>query len=111
MNTIKIFAVMILVIFGSLAASCAFEGDLKDGAYEGEYSFVKVLVTVEGGRVTGIEIMEHGGGGEYYAEMVEPLTDRMVAQQTTEVDAVTGATVSSNNLSNAVDDAISKASR
>lgn len=81
----------------------------SDGVYEGEYSFVKVKVTVSGGKMTDIDMIYHGGGGSRYEEMVQPLTDKMIEQETTRIDSVTGATVSSNNLSKAVEDALQKA--
>jgi uncharacterized protein with FMN-binding domain len=70
---------------------------------------VTVEIVVEGGKMTDIRILHHGGGGPKYAAMVEPLLSEMVAGQDTEVDVITGATVSSKNLKRAVDDAIEKA--
>ena len=81
----------------------------RDGGYEGESGFVAVSVTVAGGRIAGIRMIRHGGGGEKYAEMVRPLLERMVEAQSVEVDTVTGATVSSNYLKEAVAAALRKA--
>ena len=79
---------------------------LLDGVFRGESSFVTVDVTVKDGKMTKIEIVHHGGGGEKYARMVTPLINEMIEKQSTEVDAVTGATVSSKNLKQAVENAI-----
>jgi len=84
-------------------------GQYRDGVYEGEHSFVKVQVAVDQGKVNDIEILRHGGGGKKYADMVRPLCDEMVSKQTFDVDAVTGATVSSKNLKEAVQSAVQKA--
>lgn len=81
----------------------------KDGVYEGKYSFVTVKVTIAQGRISDIQLVRHGGGGERYAEMVEPLIPLMLEKQSTDVDTVSGATVSSNNLRYAVDAALEKA--
>lgn len=109
MNVIKALFASVVVLCCCSMPLCAFEIGLRDGAYEGEYSFVKVRVTVAGGKVERIEMVEHGGGGEKYALMAEPLLSEMVEKQGTSVDSVTGATVSSENLKKAVEAALEKA--
>ena len=109
MNITKALFVSVVVLCCCSTPLHAFEGGLRDGAYEGEYSFVKVRVTVAGGKVERIEMVEHGGGGEKYAAMVEPLLGEIVEKQGTSVDSVTGATVSSENLKKAVEAALEKA--
>ena len=46
------------------------------------------------------------GGGKEYENMVQDLTARIIEDQSTEVDGITGATVSSNNLKQAVENAL-----
>ena len=82
------------------------EKSYTDGVYVGEHSFVKVRVTVEEGSMAAIDILSHGGGGEKYEEMIEPLTEKIIAEQSLQVDAITGATVSSNHLKKAVEKAL-----
>lgn len=106
----KTLLATILILCFSHVFSHAFDPALKDGTYEGEHSFVKVLVTVTDGKVSDIFIARHGGGGREYALMVEPLAGEMVNRQTTSVEAVTGATVSSEHLKKAVEEALRKAS-
>ena len=106
----KTLIATILILCFSLGFSHAFDAVLEDGTYEGEPSFVKVLLTVTDGKVSDIFIASHGGGGDEYALMIEPLTEEMVERQTTSVEAVTGATVSSEYLKKAVEDALRKAS-
>ncbi len=109
MNISKIVLVAVLLIFGSTILSYTLEGELRDGQYQGEHSFVQVEVTVEDGKVVDILMLKHGGGGNKYAAMVEPLSAEIIANQNTEIDTITGATVSSNNLKKAVDNALEKA--
>ena len=79
-----------------------------DGVYEGEHSFVKVRVMVKNGKITDIEIMHHGGGGEKYEKMIQPLTTVIIERQSLAVDGITGATTSSRNLIAAIKDALPK---
>jgi uncharacterized protein with FMN-binding domain len=102
--------ILITLFFVFMALSGAFcEARYADGVYEGEHSFIKVRVTVKGDKMTNIKMLHHGGGGEEYAKMVEPLLTEMVKKQSTNIDAVTGATVSSNYLKKAVNNALKKA--
>jgi uncharacterized protein with FMN-binding domain len=68
---------------------------------------VILCVTIENGKVSGIEMLHHGR--EEYAVMVKPLIGEIIKKQSTDVDSVTGATVSSRNLRRAVIDALLKA--
>jgi NosR/NirI family transcriptional regulator, nitrous oxide reductase regulator len=106
MKTILAFVIAIL-----LYSSCSFADDTKyiDGVYSGSHSFVDVMVTIEGNKIANIEIMRHGGGGRRYEEMIIPLIDKIMLNQSTRIDAVTGATVSSENLLKAVDMALNQA--
>jgi len=104
-----VIGLVVITVVLFMATAYAAETQFKDGAYKGKHSFVEVVVTIENGRISEIEMVEHGGGGKEYADMVEPLIGEMIGQQSTEVDAVTGATVSSDNLKKAVDNALKKA--
>jgi uncharacterized protein with FMN-binding domain len=85
---------------------------LQNGVYEGEYTKginnAVVKVTIADGRITDIELVEHFAswiGND--ANMVIP--KRIVEQQSTRVDAISGATNSSRVIMNAVQKAIEKA--
>lgn len=106
-----ISAFVVLALSAICFLSHGFEMELNDGVYEGEHSFVKVEVNVRQGKVENIKMLEHGGGGERYADMISSLPEKMLAEQTSSVDAVSGATVSSRNLKRAVEDALNKASK
>jgi uncharacterized protein with FMN-binding domain len=106
-DSLFFLTLLTLVVFLSLARAA--EDGLADGVYEGEHSFIKVRVTVENNSISDIEILHHGGGGQKYAEMVRPMAHEMIQRQSVDIDDVTGATVSSNNLKMAVSDALQKA--
>ena len=81
---------------------------LTDGIYtssaQGCLSDVTVTVTVTGGRVTGVEIDASGGTA------AETLADQLTkAGSTSGVDAVAGATMTSDAVFTAMDDCLSQA--
>lgn len=88
--------------FGNLDIS-----NVTDGVYVGEYDvdfiYVKVEVTVQNGAITNIDILEHKNGRGKPAEIV---VDRILAEQKTDVDAVSGATNSSTVIKKAVENAL-----
>lgn len=81
---------------------------LVDGVYEASISMMDVSVTVEKGRIADIKILQHRGGEEY-EEKIMPLVDAMIEKQSTDVDAVMGATASTRALKIAVEQALRKA--
>lgn len=84
---------------------------LTDGIYEGEARNgpVKVVaeVTIQDQHITKISLIKHRNWKGEAAE--EPVLIRVVEEQSTKVDAVSGATMSSVTIMNAVEDAINKA--
>jgi uncharacterized protein with FMN-binding domain len=89
-------------------------GKYTDGTYEGTgkgyKSEIKVKVTVEGGKITDITVVEHGDDPAYFG-LASEITESIVEKQGTEgVDAVSGATFSSKGILEAVDNALEGAS-
>ena len=86
---------------------------LKDGVYEGRAKGgpVKVVakVTIQNQRITNIKLLEHRTWKGAAAEKAIP--ERIIDEQSTKVDAVSGATMSSSVIMNAVEDAVQKASK
>ena len=85
---------------------------LKDGTYIGKsFKFpgrVKVSVTIKNGEIVDIKILKLISPKKY-TNMVKMLIDKIIKRQSTEVDTITGATMNSNALKKAVDNALSKA--
>ena len=81
--------------------------DVPDGEYIGEYSVapvrVKVSVTIADHEITGITILEHDKG---LGSAAESIVNDIVAAQSLETDAISGATVSSRCILKAVENAI-----
>lgn len=89
-------------------------GNWKDGTYTGKAQgfggLVKVKVTVKNGKIKKIQIVSASGEtGSYFAK-AKALIPAIVKKQTTNVDAVSGATYSSNGIIRAVRKALGKAS-
>jgi len=85
---------------------------VPDGAYTGEFPFrqkymYRVRVTVKSGRIENIEVLENGTENEY-AQKGLGVIPRMLQEQSPEVDAVSGATVSSKALMKCVEKALKK---
>lgn len=85
---------------------------LTDGIYKGSYrngpNSAEVKVTITGGRIVNIELVKHFSS--WIGKKVDNIIpQRIILQQSTRVDAVTGATNSSIVIMNAVQKAVEKA--
>lgn len=81
--------------------------DRLDGIYIGEYSIkpvqVKVKVSVENHKLTNIEILKHNNG---LGGKAEKIIDTIIKKQSLEIDTVSGATVSSECILKAIENAL-----
>ncbi len=82
---------------------------LADGTYQGECDnglvFVKVEVDVQNQIISNIRILEHRNG---MGQAAETIVDSVKSEQRIEVDAVSGATLSSQTILKAIENALSK---
>lgn len=76
---------------------------LLTGLYDVDFIYAKVNVTVQNGAVTHITVLEHKNERGKPAEIV---TDKIIAEQKIDVDAVSGATNSSTVIKKAVENAL-----
>ncbi len=81
--------------------------DVSDGTYIGEYDvnfiYAKVEVTVEDGEIVSINILEHR---HERGKAAEKVIEKIIEEQKTDVDAVSGATNSSTVIKKAVENAL-----
>lgn len=84
----------------------------KDGVYTGSAQgyggITTVEVTISNGQIVDIKILSHHDDSPYINN-ASSLIDAIINAQSTNVDAVSGATYSSSGIINAVRDALSKA--
>ncbi|WP_300257381.1 FMN-binding protein [Clostridium sp.] len=85
---------------------------IKDGIYlgisKGYGGDIKVNVTIENGKIKNIEVFSHSETPKYY-ENGSKVIASILKENSTNVDAISGATLTSNGIKNAVKDALSKA--
>lgn len=89
------------------------ESGYRDGTYEGTgLGFgddITVSVTIRDGRMTDIAVVRADGEDKPYYRQAIAVLDEMLTAQSTEVDAVAGATLTAEGLIEAVADALGKA--
>ena len=89
-------------------------GTYKDGTFTGTASgyhgTVKVSVTIKDNKIKAIKVLENHDDAAYFNRAKGILLPLMIKKQSTNVDAVSGATFSSNGIIKAVRNALSKAS-
>ena len=88
-------------------------GSWKDGIYYGSGTgfggTIKVAVSVQDGRIVSIEIQSASGEGSSYLSQAKAVIDRIISQQSLNVDTVSGATYSSRGIIRAVRNALTGA--
>lgn len=113
-----------LMIMGALAVFVLFVGsnmlkpdgnpafaDIPDGVYEGTsdagmYEGLKVEVTLAGGKITAVEVIEHSETDGIADPALEGVPAAIVSENSTEVDVISGATLTSNAIIEAVNIAL-----
>lgn len=80
---------------------------IKDGQYTGSYDIIPVKVsvkaTIQNGKITQIDLLEHFNGRGTPAEQI---VDLIIEKQSLQVDSISGATVSSMAIKKAVENSL-----
>ena len=80
----------------------------KASAYNGN---VEVKVTISGGKITAIDIVKNKDDEEYFFDAQKKVIPEILEKQSTDVDAVAGATTSSEGICHAVEKALEEAKK
>ena len=105
---------LIVVAAAAVMAAGAAQAAYKDGTYTGEgkgrESMIRVQVDVKGGKIADVKVVKHGETEMIIAAPIETMLPEIVKKNGVEgVDDVGGATLSSQGIKAAVQDALSKA--
>ena len=97
----------------SKAVDANTSGTYKDGEYLGKASAyngnVEVKVTISGGKMTAIDIVKTKDDEDYFFDAQKKVIPEILEKQSTDVDAVAGATTSSEGIAHAVEKALEQA--
>lgn len=87
----------------------ASDAGLADGVYtghgQGRNGEITINVTVQAGEIVDIQVVSHVETPKYFSR-AESVIDAILASQSTEADAITGATISSDGIKAAVANAL-----
>ncbi|MGL6120643.1 MAG: FMN-binding protein [Fusobacteriaceae bacterium] len=93
----------------SLVLSAVAFGKVVEGTGEGYKGPVKVAVTLDGDKITKVEVLEYKDTRGIFKKASVSITTALVGKTSTEgVDVVAGATLSSEGILNGVKDALTK---
>jgi len=104
--------VFLLVIILAVSVGCQPKdnGKYVDGTYsgtgEGKGGSIKVEVAVEKGKVKEIKVAEHSETPGLSDPVFDKIITSIIEKQSTEVDVVSGGTVTSEGIKAAVEDAL-----
>jgi uncharacterized protein with FMN-binding domain/Pyruvate/2-oxoacid:ferredoxin oxidoreductase delta subunit len=98
----------------STQASSGTSTEYKDGTYQGSGTGFRgaettVSVVVKDGKITDITTVSYGDDRPYFSRAFPTVSEEIISNQGTDVNAVSGATYSSRGIMQAVEDALSKA--
>lgn len=104
--------ILILILVAITLVGCG-GSKLKDGTYLGEGTGIepglKVSVVVLDGKISSVEVTENNETAGYCEPALEQIPGLIAEKNSTEVDAVTGATLTSNAIKDAVNNALEEA--
>lgn len=102
--------VMILILLVNFLVGCG-QSSYKDGNFIGEAKghngTLKVSVTVEEGEISNVEITQHEESEDISDPAIKEIPNRIVENNSVDVDSVSGATNTSQAIKDAVQDALS----
>ena len=97
------------VVADSVAAPNGYADGVYTGEGEGFNDTIRVSVTIQGGKITAIDLLAQSDTADYFFRAWPSIPNAMIASQSSKVDAVSGATYSSNGIISAVQSALRKA--
>ncbi|MBF0819803.1 flavocytochrome c [Streptococcus acidominimus] len=105
LKVILLSFVAVLLMFGCSAAK---KSGTFEGVGSGKHGEIKVAVTITDGAITKIDVLEQDENKVLSEPVYEELQDMIIAQNSADVEAVSGASATSEGYLNAVKDAVEK---
>jgi NosR/NirI family nitrous oxide reductase transcriptional regulator len=84
----------------------------KEGKYIGiseGWTGMELEVAILEDRIVGIKVLKVNGTPEFYQKVVDRLPDRIISKGSPDVDVISGATLSSNSMKEAIHHVLEKA--
>ena len=106
-----IIVVLVFLVVGGLFAQQRFRNGTYTGTGQGYAGDITVSITVSRNRLSAITVTNHSDTDAFANMAFNSLIPAMIEKQSADVDAMSGATGTSNGLKQAVQDAIDKAGR
>ncbi|MBC8587896.1 FMN-binding protein [Paratissierella segnis] len=103
---------IVMVMVASTLVACGGGAKYNDGTYEGEATGMqplKVSVEVKDGKIADVKVTEHDETPEISDPAIEQIPAAIVEKNSTDVDAVSGATITSTAIKDAVNNALESA--
>lgn len=100
--------ILVLMLLTAVLVGCS-GNKYEDGEYTGEATGMEpmtVSVTVTEGKISAVEVVEQNETEGYSEEALVEIPKIIVEKNSTDVDALSGATLTSNGIKKAVNDAL-----
>ncbi|MDO5649850.1 MAG: FMN-binding protein [Gallicola sp.] len=108
-----LFAIGLIGALGIAACGNQQKSTLKDGEYTGTAAGyggdIEVKVTVGEGKLSNVEVLTHSETAGISDEAISEIPKQIVEAQNTEVEAISGSTVTSDGIKAAATDAMNQA--
>lgn len=116
MRKLKTFVALTMVTAAVALTGCSSDKAVSytDGTYTGTsdagmHAGLKVEVTVQDSKISEVKVTEHEETEGIGTNAIDKIPGEIVSKQSTDVDAVSGATLTSNAIKEAVDNALAEA--
>lgn len=106
-----LWVIAALGVCAAMMTGCTASADMREGRAEGYGGVLRVQVTMDGSEIAAVQILEQHETDGVGSRALEIMPDEMIRLNTWEVDGVSGATVTSTALREAVRSAMESPSQ
>lgn len=104
--TMSLVLIMVAVTLVGCGGGATYEDGTHTGEADGFAGPISVEVTVTDGAITNVEVLDHSETDGISDPAIQQTPEAIVENNSTDVDAVSGATVTSEGIKAAVDNAL-----